>query len=140
MIQEVGYCSGIENSSRHFDGRQPGEKAFCLMDFFGEDFLLVIDECHVTLPQLHAMYKGDWSRKKQLVDFGFRLPSAYDNRPLTFAEFEGYMANTLFVSATPSAYEKEKSPPHSGAVGKAHRTAGPPRSRSDTPRDRWTTS
>ena len=109
MIQEVGYCSGIENYSRHFDGRQPGEKAFCLMDFFGEDFLLVIDECHVTLPQLHAMYKGDWSRKKQLVDFGFRLPSAYDNRPLTFAEFEGYMANTLFVSATPSNYEREKS-------------------------------
>lgn len=109
MIQEVGYCSGIENYSRHFDGRRPGEKAFCLMDFFGEDFLLVIDECHVTLPQLHAMYKGDWSRKKQLVDFGFRLPSAYDNRPLTFAEFEGYMENTLFVSATPSEYEKEKS-------------------------------
>ena len=109
MIQEVGYCSGIENYSRHFDGRRPGEKAFCLMDFFGEDFLLVIDECHVTLPQLHAMYKGDWSRKKQLVDFGFRLPSAYDNRPLTFAEFEGYMGNTLFVSATPSEYEKEKS-------------------------------
>ena len=109
MIEEVGYCSGIENYSRHFDGRRPGEKAFCLMDFFGEDFLLVIDECHVTLPQLHAMYKGDWSRKKQLVDFGFRLPSAYDNRPLTFAEFEGYMTNTLFVSATPSEYEREKS-------------------------------
>ena len=109
MIQEVGYCSGIENYSRHFDGRRPGEKAFCLMDFFGDDFLLVIDECHVTLPQLHAMYKGDWSRKKQLVDYGFRLPSAYDNRPLKFSEFEGYMGNTLFVSATPGEYEKKRS-------------------------------
>ena len=109
MIQEVGYCAGIENYSRHFDGRRPGEKAFCLMDFFGDDFLLVIDECHVTLPQLHAMYKGDWSRKKQLVDYGFRLPSAYDNRPLKFSEFEGYMGNTLFVSATPGEYEKKRS-------------------------------
>lgn len=109
MIQEMGYCSGIENYSRHFDGRKPGEKAFCLMDFFGDDFLLVIDECHVTLPQLHGMYKGDWSRKTQLIDYGFRLPSAYDNRPLKFAEFEGYMDNTLFVSATPGVYEREKS-------------------------------
>ena len=109
MIQEVGYCSGIENYSRHFDGRRPGEKAFCLMDFFGDDFLLVIDECHVTLPQLHAMYKGDMSRKKKLVDHGFRLPSAFDNRPLKFAEFEDYMGNTLFVSATPGDYEKGRS-------------------------------
>lgn len=109
MIEEMGYCSGIENYSRHFDGRDPGQKAFCLMDFFGDDFLLVIDESHVTLPQLHAMYKGDYSRKKQLVDYGFRLPSAYDNRPLTFEEFEGYMGNTLLVSATPSGYEKRVS-------------------------------
>ena len=107
MISELGYCSGIENYSRHFDGRQPGEKAFCLMDFFGDDYLLVIDESHVTLPQLHGMYKGDYSRKMQLVTYGFRLPSAYDNRPLKFEEFEGYLKNTIFVSATPSDYEKK---------------------------------
>ena len=109
MIQELGYCSGIENYSRHFDGRKPGEKAFCLLDFFGDDFLLVIDESHVTLPQLHAMYKGDYSRKKQLVDYGFRLPSAHDNRPLKFEEFEGYMSNTMLVSATPADYERRVS-------------------------------
>lgn len=109
MIEELGYCSGIENYSRHFDGRNPGEQAFCLMDFFGDDFLLVIDESHVTLPQLHGMYKGDYSRKKNLIDFGFRLPSAFDNRPLKFEEFEKYLKNTIFVSATPSIYEKEKS-------------------------------
>ena len=107
MIEELGYCSGIENYSRHFDGRQPGEKAFCLMDFFGDDYLLVIDESHVTLPQLHGMYKGDYSRKKELVTYGFRLPSAYDNRPLKFEEFENYLKNTIFVSATPSEYEKK---------------------------------
>ncbi len=107
MIEELGYCSGIENYSRHFDGRQEGEKAFCLMDFFGDDYLLVIDESHVTLPQLHGMYKGDYSRKKELVTYGFRLPSAYDNRPLKFEEFEGYLKNTIFVSATPSEYEKQ---------------------------------
>jgi len=107
MIEELGYCSGIENYSRHFDGRQSGEKAFCLMDFFGDDYLLVIDESHVTLPQLHGMYKGDYSRKMQLVTYGFRLPSAYDNRPLKFEEFEGYLKNTIFVSATPSDYEKK---------------------------------
>ena len=107
MIEELGYCSGIENYSRHFDGRKPGEKAFCLMDFFGKDYLLVIDESHVTLPQLHGMYKGDHSRKKELVTYGFRLPSAYDNRPLKFEEFEKYLQNTLFVSATPGEYEKK---------------------------------
>ena len=107
MIEELGYCSGIENYSRHFDGRKPGEKAFCLLDFFGDDFLLVIDESHVTLPQLHGMYKGDHSRKKELVTYGFRLPSAYDNRPLKFEEFEEYIKNTLFVSATPGEYEKK---------------------------------
>ena len=109
MIEELGYCSGIENYSRHFDGRSPGQKAFCLMDFFGDDYLLVIDESHVTLPQLHGMYKGDYSRKKELVTYGFRLPSAYDNRPLKFEEFEGYIKNTLFVSATPGEYEKKTS-------------------------------
>jgi excinuclease ABC subunit B len=107
MIEELGYCSGIENYSRHFDGRKPGEKAFCLMDFFGDDFLLVIDESHVTLPQLHGMYKGDHSRKNELVTYGFRLPSAYDNRPLKFEEFEEYIKNTMFVSATPGEYEKK---------------------------------
>ena len=107
MIEDLGYCSGIEIYSRHFDGRKPGEKAFCLMDFFGDDFLLVIDESHVTLPQLHGMYKGDHSRKKELITYGFRLPSAYDNRPLKFEEFEEYIKNTLFVSATPGEYEKK---------------------------------
>jgi excinuclease ABC subunit B len=107
MIEELGYCSGIENYSRHFDGRKAGDKAFCLLDFFGDDFLLVIDESHVTLPQLHGMYKGDFSRKKELVTYGFRLPSAYDNRPLKFEEFEKYIKNTLFVSATPGEYEKK---------------------------------
>ena len=107
MIEELGYCSGIENYSRHFDGRKAGEKAFCLMDFFGDDYLLVIDESHVTLPQLHGMYKGDHSRKKELVTYGFRLPSAYDNRPLKFEEFEDYIQNTIFVSATPAEYEKK---------------------------------
>lgn len=107
MIEELGYCSGIENYSRHFDGRKAGEKAFCLMDFFGDDYLLIIDESHVTLPQLHGMYKGDHSRKKELVTYGFRLPSAYDNRPLKFEEFEDYIKNTIFVSATPADYEKK---------------------------------
>jgi excinuclease ABC subunit B len=107
MIEELGYCSGIENYSRHFDGRKAGEKAFCLMDFFGDNFLMVIDESHVTLPQLHGMYKGDHSRKEQLVTYGFRLPSAYDNRPLKFEEFEEYIKNTMFVSATPGEYEKK---------------------------------
>jgi len=107
MIEELGYCSGIENYSRHFDGRKPGEKAFCLMDFFGDDYLLVIDESHVTLPQLHGMYKGDHSRKNELVTYGFRLPSAFDNRPLKFEEFEDYIKNTIFVSATPSEYERK---------------------------------
>ena len=109
MIEELGYCSGIENYSRHFDGRKPGEQAFCLLDFFGEDFLLVIDESHVTIPQLHGMYGGDYTRKKSLIDYGFRLPSAFDNRPLKFEEFEKYIKNTIFVSATPSTYEKELS-------------------------------
>ncbi|MDQ3882144.1 MAG: excinuclease ABC subunit UvrB, partial [Thermoproteota archaeon] len=105
MIEEFGYCSGIENYSRHLDGRVPGQPPYCLLDFFGDDFLLVIDESHVTLPQLHGMYNGDYSRKKMLIDYGFRLPSAFDNRPLKFEEFEKYLKNVIFVSATPSAYE-----------------------------------
>jgi len=109
MIEELGYCSGIENYSRHFDGRAPGQQAFCLLDFFGNDYLLVIDESHVTIPQLHGMYGGDHTRKKSLIDYGFRLPSAFDNRPLKFEEFEKYIKNTIFVSATPSTFEKELS-------------------------------
>jgi excinuclease ABC subunit B len=109
MIEEFGYCSGIENYSRHLDGRTPGQPPYCLLDFFGDDFLLVIDESHVTLPQLHGMYNGDFTRKKMLIDYGFRLPSAYDNRPLKFEEFEKYLKNVIFVSATPSAYELKSS-------------------------------
>jgi len=109
MIEELGYCSGIENYSRHFDGRNPGEPAFCLLDFFGKEFLLVIDESHATLPQLHGMYKGDFSRKKSLIDYGFRLPSAFDNRPLKFEEFEKKLKDVIFVSATRGEYEKKRS-------------------------------
>ncbi len=109
MIQELGYCSGIENYSRHLDGRAPGQPPYCLLDFFGEDFLVVLDESHVTIPQLRAMYKGDHTRKKMLVDYGFRLPSAFDNRPLRFEEFQKYMKNVIFVSATPSEFEIKSS-------------------------------
>ena len=109
MMKELGYCSGIENYSRHFDGRSEGEPAFCLLDFYGKEFLLVIDESHVTLPQLHGMYKGDYSRKKSLIDYGFRLPSAFDNRPLKFEEFEKKLKDVIFVSATPGDYEKNRS-------------------------------
>ena len=107
MIEETGSCKGIENYSRHFDRRKPGEPPYCLLDYFPDDFLLVIDESHQTLPQVHGMYNGDRSRKKSLVDYGFRLPSAYDNRPLRFEEFERYMKNVIFVSATPGDYELE---------------------------------
>jgi len=109
MLHEVGYCSGIENYSRHFDGRLPGQKPASLFDFFGDDFLLFIDESHIAIPQLRGMYAGDRARKKALIDFGFRLPSAFDNRPLQFNEIEGYFKDTIFVSATPGEYELEKS-------------------------------
>ena len=109
MIEELGYCSGIENYSRHLDGRAAGQPPYCLLDFFGEDFLLVIDESHVTIPQLHGMYNGDFTRKKMLVDYGFRLPSAFDNRPLRFDEFKKYLRNVVFVSATPSSFESKHS-------------------------------
>jgi len=109
MIRETGSCKGIENYSRHFDGRKPGDPPYCLLDYFPKDFLLVIDESHQTIPQLRAMYKGDRSRKKSLVDYGFRLPSAYDNRPLRFEEFERFMRQAIFVSATPGPYELERS-------------------------------
>ncbi len=109
MLQEVGYCSGIENYSTHFDGRLPGQAPFCLFDFFPEDFLLIIDESHIAVPQLRGMYAGDRSRKQALIDFGFRLPSAFDNRPLQFSEIERYFNDVLFVSATPGDYELRNS-------------------------------
>jgi excinuclease ABC subunit B len=109
MIREVGFCSGMENYSRHFEGRSSGEPPFTLMDYFPKDYLLIIDESHQTIPQARAMYNGDYARKKNLVDFGFRLPSAFDNRPLKFEEFEQKMGKTLFVSATPADYELQLS-------------------------------
>lgn len=109
MMREIGYCSGIENYSRYFDKRQPGQRPFCLIDFFPDDFLMIVDESHVTLPQIRAMWGGDHSRKIALVDYGFRLPSAMDNRPLTFQEFEDLCAQTIYVSATPSDYELRRS-------------------------------
>jgi excinuclease ABC subunit B len=109
MMRELGYCPGIENYSRYFDGRQQGMRPFCLLDFFPEDYLMVIDESHVTVPQVHAMYGGDRSRKHTLVEYGFRLPAAMDNRPLKFDEFEKMMSNVIFVSATPADYELKKS-------------------------------
>ncbi|MBB4807292.1 excinuclease ABC subunit B [Chryseobacterium defluvii] len=108
MIKELGYCSGIENYSRYLDGRQPGSRPFCLIDYFPKDFLMVIDESHVTVPQVHAMYGGDRSRKEALVEYGFRLPAAMDNRPLKFNEFEGMQNQVIYVSATPADYELEK--------------------------------
>jgi len=109
MIQEIGYCSGIENYSRYLSARKPGERPFCLLDYFPDDFITVVDESHQTIPQISAMYGGDRSRKVQLVDHGFRLPSAMDNRPLTFDEWESIVKQVIFVSATPSKYELEKS-------------------------------
>ena len=109
MIKELGYCSGIENYSRYFDGRLPGTRPFCLLDYFPKDFLLVIDESHVTLSQIHAMFGGDAARKQNLVEYGFRLPSAKDNRPLKFEEFEEMAPQTIYVSATPADYELSKS-------------------------------
>ena len=109
MIRELGHCSGIENYSRYFDGRAPGSRPFCLLDYFPKDYLTIIDESHVTIPQIRAMYGGDSARKNNLVEFGFRLPAARDNRPLTFDEFEAISGQTIYVSATPADYELEKS-------------------------------
>lgn len=109
MIRELGHCSGIENYSRYFDGRPPGTRPFCLLDYFPKDFLVVIDESHVTIPQIRAMYGGDYSRKQNLVEYGFRLPSALDNRPLKFDEFESLAKQAVYVSATPADYELAKS-------------------------------
>ncbi|MDO4388147.1 MAG: excinuclease ABC subunit UvrB [Eubacteriales bacterium] len=109
MLKEIGYCSGIENYSRYFDGRQEGEPPFTLMDYFPKDFLVFIDESHVTVPQIRAMYNGDYARKRTLIDYGFRLPAAFDNRPLKFHEFEERIGSTIFVSATPGPYEMQRS-------------------------------
>lgn len=109
MMKELGYCSGIENYSRYFDGRLPGSRPFCLLDYFPKDYLMVVDESHVTIPQVHAMYGGDRSRKEVLVEHGFRLPAAMDNRPLKFEEFEAIQNQVIYVSATPADYELEKS-------------------------------
>lgn len=108
MLRELGYCSGIENYSRHLTGSAPGEPPNCLLDYFPDDFLFVIDESHVTIPQVHGMYGGDFTRKKNLVEYGFRLPSAFDNRPLKFEEFTRYLQSVIFVSATPADYELEQ--------------------------------
>ena len=108
MIRELGYCSGIENYSRYLDGRLPGTRPFCLLDYFPHDYLMVVDESHVTIPQVHAMYGGDRSRKETLVDYGFRLPAAMDNRPLKFEEFEALQNQVIYVSATPADYELQK--------------------------------
>jgi excinuclease ABC subunit B len=105
MMHEIGYCQGIENYSRHMDGRKPGEPPYSLLDYFPEDYLVVIDESHVTLPQIRGMHAGDHARKESLVDYGFRMPSAFDNRPLTYAEFEARVNQVLYVSATPADYE-----------------------------------
>jgi len=109
MMRELGYCSGIENYSRYFDKRPPGSRPFCLLDYFPNDFLMVIDESHVSVSQIRAMYGGDRSRKVNLVEYGFRLPAAMDNRPLKFEEFEGLINQVIYVSATPAEYELEKS-------------------------------
>jgi len=109
MMREIGYCSGIENYSRYFDGRKPGQPPFTLIDYFPKDFLLIVDESHVTIPQIGAMYRGDLARKTSLVDYGFRIPSAYDNRPLKFPEFEARIPQMICVSATPAEYELKRS-------------------------------
>lgn len=109
MMRELGYCSGIENYSRYFDGRSPGTRPFCLLDFFPEDFITVIDESHVTVPQIRGMHGGDRSRKQTLVEYGFRLPAALDNRPLQFDEYQALTGQTIYVSATPADFELQQS-------------------------------
>ena len=125
MLREVGFCSGIENYSRHIDGRAPGSAPYTLLDYFPDDYLVVIDESHVTVPQLHGMYEGDISRKSTLVEFGFRLPSAIDNRPLRFEEFQERVGQVVYMSATPGPWELK--------VSRADRAADRPAHRPDRP-------
>ncbi len=125
MMREVGFCSGIENYSRHLSRREAGSRPWTLIDYFPTDFLLIVDESHITIPQVHGMYKNDRTRKEILVDFGFRLPSALDNRPLTFDEFEDHLNQVIYMSATPGPYETEARRPRGGAVHPAHRRRRP---------------
>ena len=125
MIREIGYCQGIENYSRHFDGRTPGQPPFTLLDYFPDDFLIVMDESHQTIPQIRGQLGGDRSRKDSLVEHGFRLPSAYDNRPLSFDEFEARINQVIYTSATPGEYEKRAVRPDRRADHPPHRPGGP---------------
>ena len=134
MLREVGFCSGIENYSRHIDGRSAGEAPYTLLDYFPDDWMCVIDESHVTVPQIHGMFEGDKTRKETLVEFGFRLPSALDNRPLRFDEFVKKVPQTVFMSATPSPYELRVSERVVGADRSADRSRGP---RGRGPPDAW---
>ena len=131
MIKELGHCSGIENYSRYFDGRQPGERPYCLLDFFPKDYLMVIDESHVTVPQINAMYGGDRARKQNLVEYGFRLPAAFDNRPLRFEEFHEMIHQVIYVSATPANYELGSRRGRCRTANPSYRSSGP-RDRSQT--------
>ena len=139
MMRELGFCSGIENYSRHLAGREAGSRPWTLLDYFPPDWLLVVDESHMTIPQVVGMYKNDRTRKEILVDFGFRLPSALDNRPLTFEEFEAHLDQVIYMSATPGAYELQRS---KQVVEQLIRPTGivDPPSRSSRPRARSTTS
>ncbi len=140
MMRQVGFCNGIENYSRHIDGRTSGSAPNCLIDYFPEDFLLVLDESHQTVPQIGAMYEGDMSRKRMLVEHGFRLPSAMDNRPLKWEEFLERIGQTVYLSATPGEYELAKSRAAGRADHPPDRPRSTPRSCSSRPRARSTTS
>ena len=138
MLRELGFCNGIENYSRILDGRAPGERPYCLLDYFPEDFVCFIDESHQTVPQIGGMFEGDRSRKQTLVDFGFRLPSAMDNRPQTFDEFLDHTGQIVFVSATPGS-SSTGTPRGSSSRSSARPGSSTPRSRSARPRTRSTT-
>ena len=139
MLKEVGFCSGIENYSRILDGREPGSRPYCLLDYFPKDFVCFIDESHQTVPQIGGMHEGDRSRKSTLVDYGFRLPSAMDNRPQTFEEFLSITPQMVFVSATPGLYEREHSRHASSSRSSARPGSWTRRSTSARPRTRSTT-